>query len=197
MRLISSPFWLKAGPCPTKCDKKDLMHAIGLTFGGLTSFESTDEYCQLRVDLDIMKPLRQGLFVLTYSNYKMWIAFKYENLPSVCFRCGKMRHRTKDCQDFPQDEGELTEENLAYSNALRAESVLMGKEWYQFTGASKRSTPQYSYIGKQEEVSRNIDGGRKVSSKKVSVGDDQEGMRGGLLNLCMLWKAKLMGRIRG
>lgn len=26
--LVYSPFWLKIGPCPSKCDKKDLMHAL-------------------------------------------------------------------------------------------------------------------------------------------------------------------------
>lgn len=28
IKLIYSPFWIKAGPCPPECDKKDLMHAI-------------------------------------------------------------------------------------------------------------------------------------------------------------------------
>lgn len=32
--LVHSPFWLKAGPCPSECDKKDLIHAVGSTFGG-------------------------------------------------------------------------------------------------------------------------------------------------------------------
>ncbi|MBA0626261.1 hypothetical protein Godav_003959 [Gossypium davidsonii] len=32
IRLVYSPFWLKFGPCLPECDK-DLMHAIGSTFG--------------------------------------------------------------------------------------------------------------------------------------------------------------------
>ncbi|MBA0645642.1 hypothetical protein Goklo_013709, partial [Gossypium klotzschianum] len=33
IKLVVSPFWLKVGPCPPECDKKDLMHAIRTTFG--------------------------------------------------------------------------------------------------------------------------------------------------------------------
>ncbi|MBA0855915.1 hypothetical protein Goshw_021124, partial [Gossypium schwendimanii] len=33
--LVWSPFWLKIGPYPSECDKKDLMHAIRSTFGAL------------------------------------------------------------------------------------------------------------------------------------------------------------------
>ncbi|MFQ6642763.1 hypothetical protein Gotur_017531, partial [Gossypium turneri] len=35
IRLVYSPFWLKFGPCPPECDKKDLMHAVGSTFEGI------------------------------------------------------------------------------------------------------------------------------------------------------------------
>ncbi|MFQ6622534.1 hypothetical protein Gotur_003108, partial [Gossypium turneri] len=34
IRLVSSPFWIKIGPCLPEFDKKDLLHGIGVTFGG-------------------------------------------------------------------------------------------------------------------------------------------------------------------
>ncbi|MBA0556133.1 hypothetical protein Golob_026260 [Gossypium lobatum] len=34
MKLIMSPFWIKVGPCPLEYDK-DLMNAVGSTFGGV------------------------------------------------------------------------------------------------------------------------------------------------------------------
>ncbi|MBA0629316.1 hypothetical protein Godav_023896 [Gossypium davidsonii] len=52
IQLVSSPFWLKIGLCPPECDKKDFMHAIGSTFGGLIKSEVKGEFCQLRVHLD-------------------------------------------------------------------------------------------------------------------------------------------------
>lgn len=35
VRLTNFPFWLKVGPCPLECNKKDLMHVVGYTFGGI------------------------------------------------------------------------------------------------------------------------------------------------------------------
>ncbi|MBA0729363.1 hypothetical protein Golax_022641, partial [Gossypium laxum] len=35
IRLHSSSFWVKIGPCLPEFDKKDLLHAIGVTFGGI------------------------------------------------------------------------------------------------------------------------------------------------------------------
>lgn len=41
------------------------MHAIGVTFGGIIRSEITGEFCRLKVNLDVQKPLRQGIFVST------------------------------------------------------------------------------------------------------------------------------------
>ncbi|PPD77671.1 hypothetical protein GOBAR_DD25408 [Gossypium barbadense] len=50
IRLVSSPFWIKIGPCLPEFDKKDLLHAIGVTFGGgvginLGFHEKLSTYC--------------------------------------------------------------------------------------------------------------------------------------------------------
>ncbi|MBA0868662.1 hypothetical protein Goshw_017114, partial [Gossypium schwendimanii] len=39
IRLISSPYWIKIGPCLPEFDKKDLLHAIVVTFGGVIRSE--------------------------------------------------------------------------------------------------------------------------------------------------------------
>ncbi|PPD66772.1 hypothetical protein GOBAR_DD36352 [Gossypium barbadense] len=39
IRLVSSPFWIKIGPCLPEFDKKDLLHAIGVTFRGVLRSE--------------------------------------------------------------------------------------------------------------------------------------------------------------
>ncbi|MBA0550743.1 hypothetical protein Golob_021665 [Gossypium lobatum] len=69
--VSASPFWLKIGLCPPECDKKDLMHAIGSTFGGIMRLEIKE---------------------------KVWIPFKHENLSAFCFGCGKMGHRGRKGQ---------------------------------------------------------------------------------------------------
>ncbi|MBA0789188.1 hypothetical protein Gotri_026225, partial [Gossypium trilobum] len=65
LRLISSPFWIKIYSCFPEFDKKDLLHAIGATFGGVFRSEINEEFCRLRINLDVQKPLRRGIFVST------------------------------------------------------------------------------------------------------------------------------------
>ncbi|KAH1047986.1 hypothetical protein J1N35_038770 [Gossypium stocksii] len=92
IRLIHSPFWVKISPCPPECDKKDLMHTVGSTFGGVIRAEIKGEFCRIRVNLDVQKQLRRGIFVSPNSKGKFWLSFKYENLPNFFFCCGRMGH---------------------------------------------------------------------------------------------------------
>ncbi|MBA0693003.1 hypothetical protein Goari_010519, partial [Gossypium aridum] len=32
------------------------------------------------------------------SQEKVWVSFKYENLPIFCFGCGRLGHGVKECQ---------------------------------------------------------------------------------------------------
>ncbi|PPS14613.1 hypothetical protein GOBAR_AA05992 [Gossypium barbadense] len=59
------------GPCPPECDKKDLMHAIGSTFGGVIRAEIKGEFCRIRVNLNIQKQLRRGLDMGSKNVWKL------------------------------------------------------------------------------------------------------------------------------
>ncbi|KAH1072662.1 hypothetical protein J1N35_024990 [Gossypium stocksii] len=97
IRLNSSPFWIKIGPCLPKFDKKDLLHAIGVTFGGVLRSEINGEFCRLRIKLDVQKPLHRGIFVSIDNQRKSWISFKYEKLPTFYFGCGRIGHGLQEC----------------------------------------------------------------------------------------------------
>ncbi|MBA0789187.1 hypothetical protein Gotri_026225, partial [Gossypium trilobum] len=56
---------LEGRPWLFQFDKKDLLHAIGATFGGVFRSEINEEFCRLRINLDVQKPLRRGIFVST------------------------------------------------------------------------------------------------------------------------------------
>ncbi|MBA0787023.1 hypothetical protein Gotri_027698, partial [Gossypium trilobum] len=87
IRLVSSPFWINIGPCLPEFDKKDLLHDVGVTFGGVLRSEILGEFCRLRVKLNVQRPLRRGIFVSIGNANKFWIPFKYEKLPTFCFGC--------------------------------------------------------------------------------------------------------------
>ncbi|MFQ6637574.1 hypothetical protein Gotur_014084, partial [Gossypium turneri] len=92
IRLVSSPFWIKIGMCLPEFDKKDLLHAIGVTFGGVLRSEVNGEFCRLRIKLNVQKPLRRGIFVSIGNRNRVWIPFKYEKLPTFYFGCGRLGH---------------------------------------------------------------------------------------------------------
>ncbi|MBA0679672.1 hypothetical protein Goari_011429, partial [Gossypium aridum] len=146
-KLVVSPFWLKVGPCPPKCDKKDLMHAIRTTFGGLIKSKIKWEFYRLKVHLDAQKSLRRGILILTKNSEKIWFLFKYENLPIFCFGCGCMGHGVKECSNIPIAEREKIDDEYSYSLALKVESNLIGKESFQFGFSAKRIMKQCLYTG--------------------------------------------------
>lgn len=53
LRVIFSPFWIKVGLCPLECDKNDLMHAIGSTFGGVLTSKIKGDLCRIRIQLNV------------------------------------------------------------------------------------------------------------------------------------------------
>ncbi|MBA0878325.1 hypothetical protein Goshw_007137 [Gossypium schwendimanii] len=112
IRLNSSPVWLKVGPCLPEFDKKDLLHAIGVTFGRIIRSEINGEWCRLKINLDVQKPLRRGIFVSVNNKNKWWISFKYEKLPTFCFGCGKLGHGLSGGSDPDLiDDGKAEEAN--------------------------------------------------------------------------------------
>lgn len=51
------------------------------------------KFMQICVELQIDKPLRKGGgYIKNMENERVWVTFKYERLPTVCYVCGRMRH---------------------------------------------------------------------------------------------------------
>ena len=54
---------------------------------------------RIRVDVQLDKPLCRGGFVSSPKSGKHWVYFKYERIPMLCFRCGRIEHDIKHCFD--------------------------------------------------------------------------------------------------
>lgn len=146
---------MKIGACLPEYDKKDLLHAIGVIFGGLIRSEINGEVCRLRINLNVQKSLRRGIFVSINNMTKSWIPFKYESLPMFCFGCGRMGHSFKKCSVLtPTTEISKIGDDSPYTLALKAESNLLGKECVKFRAILRREGTQCSYIGEEESVLR-------------------------------------------
>ena len=55
------------------------------------------KFMRVRVELEIEKPLRRGAYIVSSDEERLWLTFKYERLPTVCFICGKLGHDKKHC----------------------------------------------------------------------------------------------------
>ncbi|MBA0552741.1 hypothetical protein Golob_023521, partial [Gossypium lobatum] len=152
IKLTSSPFWIKIESCSPEFDKKDLLHGIGVTFGGVLRSEVSEEFCRLRINLDAQEPLRRGIFVSTDYVNKVWIPFKYENLPLFCFGCGRMGHGMSNCNQIPPAKKSKVSENPPYSMALKVESRLVGKESLKFNSLMKQTGVQSFYMGGEKKT---------------------------------------------
>lgn len=103
------------------------MHAIGSTFGGVIKFEIKGEFCRIKVNLDVQKQLRSGVFVSPSDKEKIWLPFKYENVPTFCFSCGRMGHGVKECSTIYWEDDPKADDEQPFSVALKAESSMVGK----------------------------------------------------------------------
>lgn len=71
LHLVMTPLWFKIGPCPPKFDQKDLMHVIGSMFEGLLQCEDKKEYCRIKIQFDVQKQLRKGIFISSREQCKV------------------------------------------------------------------------------------------------------------------------------
>lgn len=58
------------------------------------------EYTKSRISMDMMKPILPGLFLKRIGRKPLWISMKYEKLPNVCYKCGRLNHETKNCKEM-------------------------------------------------------------------------------------------------
>ncbi|KAH1046241.1 hypothetical protein J1N35_037025 [Gossypium stocksii] len=136
---------VKVGPFPSECDRKDLMHAIGSTFGGVLRSEVKGDFCRIEVQMNVQKPLRRGIFILTKTQEKVLVHFKYENLSGFFFGCSRMEHSIKECTKVTTEIKNLPEDKLPYSLALKAKINLLGRESLKLGFVARKSMKQWSY----------------------------------------------------
>jgi len=78
----------------------------------------------VRVAVNLYQPLEQGWTLLVFGN-SCWVSFKYEKLPFLCFRCGRIIHSPKGYSD--QNSKKISHEE-GWGLWLRAEDLSRGPE---------------------------------------------------------------------
>lgn len=93
IRLYNLPQFVRSESCIRKiaahCRKiinidKKLMEGLGRSV-------------RIKAEINILKPLKQGIKVEQMDNAPVWVPFKYEHLPSFFYLCGSLEHMRKEC----------------------------------------------------------------------------------------------------
>ena len=98
-----SPFWFQIWGFYFEHMSQEVGEEIGSKLGRFIEVDrrlwQSDQakFMRVRLNLEIDKPLRRGAYITSSDGERLWLTFKYERLPIVCFICGKLEHDNKHC----------------------------------------------------------------------------------------------------
>uniref|UniRef100_A0A7N2M1R9 Zinc knuckle CX2CX4HX4C domain-containing protein n=1 Tax=Quercus lobata TaxID=97700 RepID=A0A7N2M1R9_QUELO len=109
---------------------EQLCEAIGKVNVGTEEAETEGaNFIRVRVTLDITQPLSRGHVVALDSGKELWVHFRYERLPSLCFWCGCLTHEDRDCELWIASEGSLLPESQQYGPWLKAAPFVASRKY--------------------------------------------------------------------
>ena len=95
-----APFWVQIWGLPFENMSEEIGKNIGSKIGSDKRALQADQakFLRVRMELQIDKPLRRGGYIKNDEGERIWVDFRYERLPTFCFRCGILGHDEKHCQ---------------------------------------------------------------------------------------------------
>ena len=79
-----------------------------------------DNFMRVRVSVDITQPLCRGRVISLDNGKKLWVSFKYERLPNLCYWCGCLTHNDRDCALWIESKGSLQNESQQFGPWIKA-----------------------------------------------------------------------------
>ena len=100
---------------------KKICNVLSQVFHSADPTETKWDNCiRIRVLIDVSLPLCRGRIISMENGKTMWITFKYEHLPNICYLCGRLEHDDRDGDLWLESKGFLTADQKQFGPTLRA-----------------------------------------------------------------------------
>ena len=127
-----------------------------------TRWFDAGEFIRVKVSIDLSLPLCRGRLVSLSDGKEMWVSFKYEHLPNICYWCGRLTHDDRDCDLWIESEGTLQTEQRAFGPHLRASP---------FVATRKSAIQVPGYYAEKKKTKTNIPAERSSGEPPVPGGE--------------------------
>ena len=121
-----SPFWIRVFNIPIKSMNSFVGTRIANEIGVSILVDAPKSglawgpFLRIWVDIDITKPLMRGIIIQIEGAEKCWVFFKYERLPTFCYRCGILGHQDRECCKVHRGSLSIDEDELQFGPWMRA-----------------------------------------------------------------------------
>ena len=162
LRFNKATFWVQVHDIPIRYMSQKVAESLCETVGEvIRSIGVADEeggrFMRVRVTIDLNLPLCRGRLVSLANGDRVWVYFKYERLPNICYWCGRLDHDDKNCELWIQSKGTLSTDSRQFGAHLRAapytsvgKDVIYVPGFYESRHSSVRSAP----VGRSEGLAK-------------------------------------------
>ena len=118
--------WVQLHGIPIKYMAVEAAKKIGNVLGEVFAPTNTKlfdggHFIRIQVSIDLSLPLcRSRLVSVGEGGKQVWISFKYEKLPNMCYWCGRLTHDDKDCDLWIDNKGIFKPEQREFGPYMRA-----------------------------------------------------------------------------